>query len=64
MKEWWKSKTIWLNTILIAVATGFEILAQFENDVRSIAGEYAPYVVIVIAMLNQMLRFITTKGIK
>ncbi|MBD3841421.1 MAG: hypothetical protein IE909_05970 [Campylobacterales bacterium] len=63
IKKWWKSKTIIINSILILLATVFEILVYKEQDVRVITGEYASYVIIIIAIINQVLRLYTTKPI-
>lgn len=55
-KDWWKSKTIWLNVVSVAV---------FAIDKLSGAGAIPADVAgVVIGVANVVLRIITTKAVK
>jgi hypothetical protein len=57
-KQWWKSKTIWIN-ILTLVAMIISQITGWE-DMKS----YAPTLLIVSNAINLVLRFISTAPIK
>ena len=57
-KQWWESKTIWIN-ILTLVAMIISQITGWE-DMKS----YAPTLLIVSNAINLVLRFISTAPIK
>lgn len=56
MKKWWQSKTVWVNVVVLALAIVGVFLDYKVFDERILA--------IVAAVLNVVLRFITTDAIK
>jgi hypothetical protein len=57
-KEWYKSRTIWINIIslLIMVITTLAGWNEFK--------EYAPEMLATVNALNIVIRFLTSEGIK
>jgi len=55
MKTWWKSKTLWLNFVAMLVA-----IAQAMQGVAWVPVQYQ---VLVLAVLNAILRFLTNQPI-
>ncbi len=57
-KEWWKSRTIWINVIslLVMMITVMAGWTEFQD--------YAPQMLAVVNMLNIIIRFLTSEGIK
>jgi len=58
MKDWYKSRTLWLNLISIAVLIAAE-LAKFPN-----LAQYAPYLLLAVNVGNIVLRTITTEPLR
>lgn len=56
-KAIWKSKTFWLNTVLLVVGV-VSVLAQSE-----LFTEYAPQLTMIAALLNLVLRFLTSTAL-
>ncbi len=60
MKEFWKSKTLWVNAVaLIAAVTG-----AFGLDIGLDPEGQAAVVGGIMAMVNMVLRFTTNTGLK
>ena len=61
MKSWWKSKTLWVNTVVAVLAT-----------LEAVTGMLQPYmpehwyvaVAVGLPVINVVLRIITTQGLK
>lgn len=61
MKRWWKSKTLWLNTVsafLIAVEASIGLISS------KFGAEYYLLILGLLAAANAFLRFLTTQPIK
>lgn len=58
MKRWYKSKTLWVN-VLTLVAMVLATLTQWPE-----LADVTPQLVYALAIVNVLLRFITTQGIK
>ena len=61
MKDWWKSKTLWVN-LLVAVLASFEATTGLLRP-------YLPehwYVAVAVGLpvINVVLRIVTTQGLK
>jgi hypothetical protein len=58
MKRWYKSKTVWIN-VLSLVAMILATVAQWPemNDV-------APQIVYALAIVNVLLRFVTSESVR
>lgn len=58
MKRWYKSKTVWIN-VLSLVAMVLATVAQWPemNDV-------APQIVYALAIVNVLLRFVTSESVR
>lgn len=60
MKKWYKSKIIWFN-ILATMGVALEAsLSVIQNSINPV---YYLVIVVVVAGVNVVLRFITTQGI-
>jgi len=61
MKPWWKSKTLWLNTILAATTIAEANLGLLQSQFG-----LSTYLVLLsfAAALNAALRFVTSQPIK
>lgn len=60
-KEWWKSKTLWVNGLtfvgaLLSFAAGHEVIAQYPA--------VASGILTVVAAVNIALRFLTNEPIE
>lgn len=57
-KDWYKSRTIWVNIIslLIMVITTMAGWVEFQD--------YAPQMLAIVNLLNIAIRFLTSEGIK
>ena len=58
MKRWYKSKTVWIN-VLSLVAMILATVAQWPemNDI-------APQIVYALAIVNVLLRFVTSESVR
>jgi hypothetical protein len=58
MKRWYKSKTVWIN-VLSLVAMVLATVAQWPemNDI-------APQIVYALAIVNVLLRFVTSESVR
>ena len=57
-KEWWKSRTIWINIISLMVMMITAMAGWVELQ------DFAPQMLAVVNMLNIVIRFLTSEGIK
>ncbi len=57
-KEFWKSKTFWVNVVALATS----VLAAF-GLVGELDAAWEPFVVPIIALVNLILRFVTKQPI-
>jgi len=57
-KQWWESKTIWINILTLVVMIISQIMGW--EDMKS----YAPTLLIISNAINLVLRFISTAPIK
>lgn len=62
MKDWWQSKTIWVNIALAAVAV--LVTLQDQALVKEHAAWLLPAFACVEAVINSILRVITSMGIR
>lgn len=60
-KVWWKSKTLWFNAVVAALAA-LEAVANVLQPI--VPGNVYAYGLIVLTIGNAMLRVITTQGLK
>lgn len=58
MKNWYQSKTIWVNVLTLVVMI-LSSLAQWQE-----LAAYAPTLLAVVSTINIVLRFLTDKSIK
>lgn len=58
MKPWYTSKTLWVNVLTLAVLILGTLAARPE------LAEYAPTMATLLAVVNVVLRFVTTKGLR
>ena len=58
MKRWYKSKTVWIN-VLSLVAMILATVAQWPE-----MNEIAPQIVYALAIVNVMLRFVTSESVR
>ena len=58
MKEWWKSKTLWFNVLafIVAIAANYSYTGELPE-------EWLALVPAAIAVINFLLRWLTTKAI-
>lgn len=61
-KNWWASKTVWLNVLTFVVAA--LVLVAGPDFPVAIPEDVAKYILGVVALLNLGLRFITETPIK
>jgi hypothetical protein len=54
MKVWWKSKTIWVNTLIFALS----VIVMLQD-----AGINWEYMAIITTVVNIVLRFVTTNPV-
>lgn len=59
-KKYYNSKTMWVN---MAVAL-FTTLSMMSDVIRPITKEYADVIILTIAIVNGVLRTVTTQGIE
>jgi hypothetical protein len=57
MKPWYESKTLWVNVVAL-LAVVIASLAQWPE-----LATYAPQLATALAIVNMMLRFMTSEGI-
>ena len=58
MKPWYKSKTVWIN-VLSLVAMILATVAQWPE-----MNEIAPQIVYALAIVNVLLRFVTSESVR
>lgn len=58
MKPWHTSKTLWVNILTLAVLILGTLAARPELDA------YAPTIATALAVVNVVLRFVTSKGLR
>lgn len=58
MKPWYKSKTVWIN-VLSLVAMVLATVAQWPE-----MNEIAPQIVYALAIVNVLLRFVTSESVR
>ena len=58
MKRWYKSKTVWIN-VLSLVAMVLATVAQWPE-----MNEIAPQIVYALAIVNVLLRFVTSESLR
>ena len=58
MKPWYKSKTVWIN-VLSLVAMILATVAQWPE-----MNEIAPQIVYALAIVNVLLRFVTSESLR
>jgi hypothetical protein len=58
MKRWYKSKTVWIN-VLSLVAMILATVAQWPE-----MNEIAPQLVYALAIVNVLLRFVTSESVR
>ena len=58
MKPWYKSKTVWIN-VLSLVAMVLATVAQWPE-----MNEIAPQIVYALAIVNVLLRFVTSESLR
>ena len=58
MKRWYKSKTVWIN-VLSLVAMVLATVAQWPE-----MNEIAPQIVYALAIVNVLLRFVTSESVR
>ena len=58
MKRWYKSKTVWIN-VLSLVAMILATVAQWPE-----MNEIAPQIVYALAIVNVLLRFVTSESLR
>lgn len=58
MKRWYKSKTVWIN-VLSLVAMILATVAQWPE-----MNEIAPQLVYALAIVNVLLRFVTSESLR
>jgi uncharacterized integral membrane protein len=59
MKAWWKSKTIWFNVLTVLAA-----LLESSELVNLVPAEWHPAMLGTAALLNIVLRTVTTTGVR
>ena len=58
MKRWYKSKTVWIN-VLSLVAMILATVAQWPE-----LSDIAPQIVYALAIVNVLLRFVTSESVR
>jgi hypothetical protein len=58
MKRWYKSKTVWIN-VLSLVAMVLATIAQWPE-----LSDVAPQIVYALAIVNVLLRFVTSESVR
>ena len=58
MKRWYKSKTVWIN-VLSLVAMILATVAQWPE-----MNEIAPQIVYALAIVNVLIRFVTSESVR
>ena len=62
MKKWYGSKTLWFNALAFILAVGIPVLGQFGYT-GEVPANLAVFVVPAIALVNLILRFVTSEPI-
>jgi hypothetical protein len=58
MKRWYKSKTLWVNILTLVAMVLATVGAWTEMQ------DMAPQIAYALAIVNVLLRFVTTEGVK
>ncbi|OYZ03482.1 MAG: hypothetical protein B7Y42_00445 [Polaromonas sp. 28-63-22] len=60
VKPWWKSKTLWVNAAMLALAAAETQLNVLQGV---LPGGLFPWLAFTLPVVNAALRFITTTGV-